>query len=350
LFAITQVLSDGFELRNWLTAKEYSVKLSPTSQAELERFKPGEILLTRISPISQTDWMFSSSYTVMGNLGKPKLAVAIGNFKQNYKEFLYSDAPELLEEAWRSVERYHQDFLDFFGSDEVTLPGYQLGKKITEFQEVITKKQLAQAGIGESTSMAEMAQAAGLEDEELAEVAENLGMDAKAVSTVIKSQESVTKMITPKVELPPELKKAESVTVLADPRWGQMFLPTYAQFKLMLETEAWQNETETEKAKKLLRQYLEDQTINAFIWHRLEAEHSTQLEAALRSFLDRPAFSLQTDLDSVLQEFGKPLAPELPEIASVPLHLHNLFQEALAEVGKSKPKDKEKKKVKKGFL
>jgi hypothetical protein len=110
-------------------------------------------LLTRIAPVTEDYWMFSGPCIPMGALGKPKLAVAIGNFKDNYKPFLYSDASDLLEEAWNSVERYHQDFLDFFGSDEVTLSGYQLSKKIAEFQEVLTKKRLAEAGIDESKSL-----------------------------------------------------------------------------------------------------------------------------------------------------------------------------------------------------
>jgi hypothetical protein len=135
LFAITKILPDGFELRNWLTAKHYIVKPNNTQiLQEMFRFKEGEILLTRISPVTDTYWMFSSPYTAMGKLGKPKLAVAIGNFKENYKNHLYSDAPVLLEQAWQSVAQYHQRFVDFFGSDEVTMPGYQLNKKIAEFQ------------------------------------------------------------------------------------------------------------------------------------------------------------------------------------------------------------------------
>ncbi len=111
LFAVTQILPDGFELMNWLTAKHYMVKPDgPARQKELERVKLGEIILTRIAPVTEEYWTFSGPSTLMGNLGKPKLAVAIGNFKDNYKGFLYSDAPELLEEAWRSVEKYHQDF------------------------------------------------------------------------------------------------------------------------------------------------------------------------------------------------------------------------------------------------
>jgi hypothetical protein len=39
-----------------------------------------------------------------------------------------------------------------------------------------------------------------------------------------------------------------------------------------------------------------------------------------------------------LRAQGKALTPLLPEIASVPLHLHHLFQEAVLEVSKERPK------------
>ncbi|XGV96525.1 MAG: hypothetical protein ACAF41_27805 [Leptolyngbya sp. BL-A-14] len=347
LFAVTKSLPDGFELMNWLTAKHYTVKPNdPAALEEMQRFRLGEILLTQIAPVTDAYWTFSSSWKVMGNLGKPKLAVAIGNFKQNYKESLYSDAPELLEEAWRSVERYHQDFLDFFESDAITLPGYQLGKKIAEFQDVLTKKQLAEAGIDESKSLAELAEEAGMDEAEIEEAAEAMGADAKAVSTMLKSKEAAAKMVTPKIDLPPELKKAEAVTVLAHPRWGQMFLPTYTQVEAVLQAEDWQS---VPGAAKLVRKYLEDPAINAFVWQRLATAYPTSLEIVLQAVLDRPNFSLPSDLEALLQEYKKPLHPDLPEIASVPLHLHDLFQEALKEVSKSKPKDKDGQKPKKGF-
>ncbi|MCL6435970.1 MAG: hypothetical protein K6T90_17515 [Leptolyngbyaceae cyanobacterium HOT.MB2.61] len=347
LFAVEQILPDGYQVMNWLTAKHYQVKPSdPANIKELERVKLGEIIQGRISPVTEEYWTFSGPLMRMGNLGKPKLAVAIGNFKQHYKPFLYSDAPDLLEEAWLSVERYHQDFLDFFGTNEITMSGYQLGKKIAEFQEVVAKKQLEKAGIDESKSLADLAEEAGMEDEDIEAVAETMGVDAKTLSTALKSKETVTRMVTSKVELPPELKKAESVTVLAHPRWGQMILPTYTQFKTLLETEDWQN---VKGAENLVRKYLEDPAINTCVWQKLVAEYPESLENILQNVLDRPNFKLQKDLNALLQEYHKPLEPELPEIASVPLHLHELFQEALAEVNRAKPKTKGNQKPKKGF-
>lgn len=349
LFAVTKILPDGFEVMNWLTAKHYTVKPNdPTTLQEMARFKEGEILLTRIAPVTDAYWMFSGPCMPMGSLGKPKLAVAIGNFKDNHRDALYGDAPDLLEEAWKSVAEYHHQFLDFFESDEVTLPGYQLNKKFIEFQEQLTKRQLAAAGMDESKSLSDLAEEAGITEEDMKVAAEEAGADATAVSQLFDNSQGKPKMVSPKVDLPDELKKAEQVTVFTHPRWGQMFLPTYSQFKTILESEDWETNPAT---NKLVRKYLEDPVINVFIWHRLAEQYSTQLEKVLQSFLGRPEFKVESDLDALLQEHGKLLEPELPEIASVPLHLHNLFQEALSEVNKSKSKNKGKKNVKatKGF-
>lgn len=332
LFAVVSASSDGLEVRNWLTDKHYTLSTDTPETARQE----GEILLTRIAPLDENRWMFSGSPTVMGKLGKPKLAVAIGNFRQSYKSALYSDAPDLLEQAWQSVEQYHQEFSTFFGGDEVVLPGYQLDKKLQEFQEQLTQKQLSLAGIDPHKSLTAAATEAGVEPEAIDAVAESLGMNAQTASQVF-NQKSAAKMVTPKIELPPDLKKAEQVTVLADARWGQMFLPTYHSLKVLLEGKDWQN---VKGGEKMVRSALESPSFNAFVWRRLAHQYATPLETGLRSILDRPEFTLDNDLDSLLQEFKKPLEPELPDIASVPLHLHTLFQEALTEVSKTKPKGK----------
>ena len=341
LFAVNRISDDGFELSNWLTNKQYTVKIDSKEQQQLKRAKEGEILLARIVPVCDSYWMFSSPITLMGRLGKPKLAVAIGNFKDNYKNYLYGDASELLEEAWLSVEKYHQRFVDFFGSDEITLPGYQLEKKLSELQEQVNQNTLEAAGIDSSKSLKEMVRDADISDEEMAEVVEGMGVEAKAISKVLDSNKSV-KMVTPKVELPPHLKKAEEVTVLSFPRWGQIFLTNYTQVKSLLENG---NVNEQINSDKLVREYLESAEIKACVWHRLSEQYPEQLEKLLQQVLNRPEFNLKHNYTDLLKEFNKNLNAELPEIASVPLHLHNLFQEALSEVkgksskkGKSKPK------------
>ncbi|MBV6624287.1 MAG: hypothetical protein KI793_15330 [Rivularia sp. (in: Bacteria)] len=344
LFAANKISDENCILKNWLTNKQYLVKIDEKEQQQLKRAKEGEILLARIVPINDNFWMFSSPITLMGRLGKPKLAVAIGNFKKNYKNNLYGDAPELLEEAWLSVEKYHQNFVKFFGRDEVTLPGYQLEQKLGELQEQVQESRLEAAGIDSSKSLQEMAQDADISDEEMTDVAEQMGVESKVLSQVLDSKQSI-KMVTPKVELPNHLKKAEEVTVLSFPRWGQIFLTNYTQLKNLL---ADNNIEEQANSAKLVKEYLESPEIKACVWQRLSEEYPQQLEKLLQQVLNRPNFNLETDYVELLKEFNKNLNVELPEIASVPLHLHNLFQEALSEV-KGKSSKKAKSKSKGGF-
>lgn len=346
IFVVLSIASDQFELMNWLTEKQYRVRPNGLQAAEtLARLKPGEIVLTRISPLTETDWIFSGPMQLLGKLGKPKLAVAIGNFKDQFNQHLYGDAPVLMEEAWQSVERYHQEFIDFFEGDEVTLSGYELNKKMAQFQEMTTQKQLDTAGIDSNKSLAELVEESGLSQDEIAESAAELGAEAGIAQQLLDKQKTL-KMVMPKIDLPDLLRKAEAVTVLVHPRWGQSFLTDYSRLTTLLSNQG----QEPEALDRLLLKYLKDTSISAYIWYRLAHKFPDSLEVALQRALARPEFDLKNDLDGLLRTFEKPLNPGLPEIASVPLHLHNLFQEALAEVNASKSKNKKGKvKQKAGF-
>lgn len=350
LFKVLQVEEGAgkrYELMNWLTEKHYWVSPSAAQAAEdLGRLSPGEIVVTRLLPIAADNWTFSGPLMLLGKLGKPKLAVAIGNFKNWFPGHLYGDAPDLLEEAWASVDHFYSDFVEFFGSDRLTLSGYELNKKLQAYQEVTTERRLAEVGVDGSKSLQELAAESGVSEDDLAESVEALGADADQVSRLFKNKQAV-KMAMPSINLPDDLRRAEAVTVFVHPRWGQTFLKDYSRLSQFCET------TDDESAAKLDRltqRYLDDDAVNAYVWHCLADEKPEPLLASLRRVLNRPELTVN-DLDDVLAQAGKPLEPTLPEIASVPIHLHNLFQDALQEVGQSssKKKSKTKSKQKTGF-
>jgi hypothetical protein len=348
LFEIIQILPDRFELMNWTTAKHYQViKDERVTKTEMARWQPGDIILTRIAPISDREWMFFSDSILKGKLSKPKLAVAIGEFKKNYKEYLYSDAPELLKQAWDSVAVYHQEFVDFFGSDRLILSGQELKKKLGELQQIISKKKLAAAGIDDSKSLQEVMKEAGADEEEIAQAAAEMGEDSQMVAKAMKSQEKLS-MVTPKIELPPEILKAEEVTAFSHPKWGQSFIASYRRLQKLLESDL-KEEQDLENCKSLIRKYLETPEINFYIWQQLKEEYPKSLEKILQLVLERPNFNLNTDLETTLKDFHKNSEPELPDSASVPQHLHNLFEEAVTQVSKSKSKTKKTTKKAKGF-
>ena len=345
LFEIEAIDGDRYRLMNWLTAKTYTVYAhQDIPEKERSRWQPGEIILTIIAPFDDANWFFFSDRVIKGQLSQPKLAVAVGEFRDNFPEHLYADAPELLNQAWESVKIYHDEFVNYFGSDRIVESGYQLNKQIQELQQQMSKQRLAEAGIDDEKSLSQMLAESGASEEEFAENAANLGADAEAVAKIIKNKDKLS-MVTPKVDLPPDIKQAETVTVFSHPKWGQMFLPTYSKFGELLT----QQDEESEKtALKYLQKYLTMPEANYYVWQQLSTEYPEAISKLLQQHTNRPDFDLNRDLEPLLEEQGKPATPQLPSIASVPIHLNNLFETALAQVQKSK--SKKKKKAKKGFL
>lgn len=347
LFVVLQVTPESYELMNWLTEKRYWAQSCDLQSEQLSRLSPDEIIVARLSPVTETDWMFSGPLLLLGKLGKPKLAVAIGNFRNWFPDHLYGDAPELFEEAWKSVERYHDEFVHFFGSERVTLSGHELNKKLQAYQEFTTQRQLENAGIDSSKSMQELMDQAGVSKTEIVESVESLGEDGRQVERLLNSSKAM-KMVAPPIQLPNDFRNAEAVTVFVHPRWGQTFLKDYQHMTELLQA---MDEDSTAQLDRLIYRYLKEDAVNAYIWHRFAEENSEALQVSLRRILSRPDFSIQEDLDEVLVASEKLLEPKLPDIASVPVHLHDLFQDALQEVNKnsSKKKAKGKRKQKTGF-
>ena len=353
LFVVREAEGERYQLMNWLTEKVYSVwATSEQSSDLLARMSPGEIVMTRLLPVGDATWMMSGPLTLLGKLGKPKLAVAIGNFKKWFPHHLYGDAPALKEAAWDSVQQQYEDFVELFGGEQVTLSGHELNKKFQTYQEKTTEAQMAAAGIDGEKSIKEVAQEAGVSDEDIADAMEAVGAESAAAKKLLESPKAM-KMVMPKASLPDEFRSAKAVTVFVHPRWGQTLRKDYADLEAAIADSnhpASQAQDVQTKIDRIVQKYLDDEQVNAHVWHVIASEHPAALEASLQRVLNEPEFKIDRDLDDAIARYGKPLTPELPESASVPVHLHNLFQEAIAAVGKAeKPKKAKKAKKKSGF-
>ncbi|MGB3670422.1 MAG: hypothetical protein WA783_08425 [Phormidesmis sp.] len=341
LFVVSEAIDRSYQLTNWLTQKQYSVRSNREQASEvLNRLGDGEMMIARLMPVSEDEWTFSGPLTLLGKLGKPKLAVAIGNFRQWFPGQLYGDAPELKEAAWESVKQQYADFVDLFGGEKVVVSGYELNKKLQAYQDRSTEQKLADAGLDSSKSIKDLAQDAGVSKADMTEAVDALGTEGKVAANLLESQKTL-KMVMPKVDLPEDLRRAERVTAFAHPRWGQTFLKDYVRLEELLAAD-----DEPEAIDRLVLKHLENERAIAPVWQQLAQDYGQPLEAALRRILGNDAFEIETDLEGAIARYGKALTPTLPDTASVPVHLHNLFQEALKAVGKDAKKQSGKKKPK----
>ncbi|NJN24119.1 MAG: hypothetical protein HC810_06635, partial [Acaryochloridaceae cyanobacterium RL_2_7] len=131
-----------------MTQKRYQVFYSSEAISPvLKRLKPKDIIQCRLLLIGDEAWIFSGPVLHLGQLGETKLAVAIGSFRQHHPESLYADAPDLLAEAWESVELMHRSFQEFFNQATLTLSGEELHQRLQEYQDSLTQKELESKGL-----------------------------------------------------------------------------------------------------------------------------------------------------------------------------------------------------------
>ncbi|MCM1983932.1 hypothetical protein [Lyngbya confervoides] len=317
-----------FEVMNWLTAKRYALGVFP-AQSPARPLQVGEVIQGHLVPLDSTLWMFTGPQLRLGKLGEAKLAVVIGSFRQNHGEFLYGDAPDLLAAAWASVERSHQSFMDFFGGPVVTLSGAQLHRQLEDFQAHLAQQQIDASGLDGSKTLQDLSAEAGQSTHEVTSRLAALGLDAQASERLI-SERSLAQMMRPTLELPPSLRHAPQVTVITDARGGQVFLENY---QALCQTLAQIDQTPPDQLQTLAQAYLSDPNFKPFVWQQLAEARPEALEQFLRRGLNQPQFELHRDLASLLAQSWDDLRPQLPETASVPLHLHELFQRAVAKVG-----------------
>ncbi len=349
LFEIDEKTPEGYLLlRNWLTAQSYRVYPNGSESPDLlKRMQPRGILMSRISPLDSEHWFLSGPNLFLGALGKPKLAMAVGNFKRYHPDSLYEDAPELLEEAWRSVVQHYRDFVDYFGSDRLTLPGPKLSQQLTAFQDALAQQKMDQAGVDEQTSIQELAQKSGTNLSAVEEAAENVGANLKTVSSVLQSQ-GKPRMAPIELEVPEHLRRAEQVTLLVHPEWGQAFLDNYAQIQsLLTELPVAVGDRQTELTQ-MLHALLSKSELSPYVWYHFAQEMPQNFSAAFAILLQQPNWQ-STELPQVLESFGHRAEPVLPEVANLPVHLNELFQTAMLDLTKGRAKNKKQAKKKQGF-
>ncbi|MEM6503661.1 MAG: hypothetical protein AAF685_17715 [Cyanobacteria bacterium P01_C01_bin.89] len=365
IFVVKKADQGVFTLRNWMT--DFSYDVVPTQlqlPADLERLAPKEVVISRLSPLDEDRWIFSGPMYLLGALSKPKLAMAIANLKRHHGEASYGGAPELLEEAWESVASHHQSFLDYFGSDTVTLPGRQLNHQLKQFQDHRTQAQMEQAHIEEKTSLRALVQkasetngAAGVDLVDVEATAEEVGVDLDSgVGKVAQSLSgSRTQLTSPQVEVPEALQRAKEVTALSDPQWGLVFIKNYGDLKGLIKRVA--NRTgEEQKGDQIhnqksdidsLNQALSNLDIPTFAWIKLANIEPDNFIQAMEKVTGDRHWNPEK-LTELLKSVDRHSKAQLPEVANVPQHLNALFQKVLLDSTK-KAKSSSSRKKKKGF-
>jgi len=104
----------------------------------------------------------------------------------------------------------------------------------------------------------------------------------------------------PEMSFPEGLLKSKDVGIVFDELSGQHYLINYG---IILNVFQNPDELKIQRYKRDILTYLEDQTISPHVLKRLFFRYPQNAEFVIREILDRPEFSLEKDLDPLMDEF-----------------------------------------------
>ncbi len=105
--------------------------------------------------------------------------------------------------------------------------------------------------------------------------------------------------VRPSIELPPELRSAESVGMLSHPEQGLFFL---AEFRRFLDTFAEPARADVAGNRRRVLKYLEDKSIPAVVFEMVAGAEPDKATETLRRVLGDPHFDWRRDGDRLLRE------------------------------------------------
>jgi len=268
IFQVRQILAHNhFELFNLVNEVSYTVASNPDSPLPLEK---GEYIAARILPF-QDHHLFVGTIDRLPTRKKNELYELVAEIQLQNPRMAFIDNKDRIEQAYRIQLDEYQDFVSFFGSDEVILNGTELPEKMREFYHYrYFQKRSQETG-----------------------------------ATIARAfQEKYHQLPpSPSFDFLPDLESQENLGLIYDKTEGMVFLLHYGRLREIF------SRTDFKKIKnwrQVVQGYLEDPAISSLPFKRLGKEFPENTQAVFKALLKRKAFSIEDDLPFLIRHY-KPM-------------------------------------------
>lgn len=241
----------------------------------------GSFIITRLVPVGD-EWLLSGVASLSSASHRDEVYRIAAEAASTQRRVLFRN-PEKLKQAWDLQRKERLDFIAFFGSDLVVLPGAKLAERMRAYRHFL---------------MHEL-------------------RDAEGKSAADRAKEAygfVPK--TPDLDLPEDLRRAKTVGVIYDEVEGLHFL---ANFGLVGETFSNPELASDKRHRDAVLGYLKEPTIPPLALRRLAERDPKRASLVFQSVLKKPGFSWERDGEALLRRYKASYfeRPTLPSVTPI---------------------------------
>lgn len=280
IFEVNERDGDALLIFNLLDELTYRV-YSNAGPAIFSTMRRGSFINARIVPLGD-DWMLSGTTELFSASSRQDVYRRVTELSSQFPHLVFRN-PEKLAAAWELQREERANFIAFFGSDLVVLPGHELPERMRAYLHFRTYE----------------------------------ARDAEGKTVADRVQEAFgTKPSVPEMAWPPEFLEAETLGVVYDELDG---LNQYIDFGLIEETFANPALVRNHKHREVVQSYLKDPSISPRLLSRLAERDPERASQVFQVFLKKPRFSWAKDGEALLHRYKASYyrQPVLPSVMLV---------------------------------
>ena len=244
---------------------------------------PRSFMIARLVPVVD-EWLISGFIHVYPATAHKEVYRSVLKALPGSQKAVFRN-PVKLEQAWKTQREEREQFVAFFGSEEIILRGSEVPERMRAFRHY----QLYDVYDADGRTMADRAR------------------EAHGVAPLEIDQ-----------EMPEAIAQAKSVGLIYDETEGLTFLMDFA---LVQETFADPTLLADRNRTEAVLAYLRDDGVSPFVLRRLARRDPERACEVFRHILQEPGFSWERDGEALLrqykaEEYGRPALPKVTPISS----------------------------------
>ncbi len=279
-FKVKKDDNDKYLLMNMSNNKKYCVFKISTEKV----LKIGEYIIARLLPINNETYIFSNIIYQVKEEKNTHIQSLVAQFELDYPQSAFLDNKNKMESSHRIQLIEYDDFVEFFGNDEVIVKGVNISQRLNEFYHYrYFQKKDKESG--------------------------------KTIAKIFREKYGVFPEL-PIVNFPENVTSLEEVGIVYDREEGLSFFPWYGIFS---ETFINENNIDIVGYKECVLEYLKSDTISTLPFKKALKKYPNNFANVFKKILNRKRFNIPDDYNKLMEKHKLFFINHIPEPSLIPM-------------------------------
>lgn len=281
IFKVKKVDTENYVLLNMGNNQKYCTYKDSTDKS----LKSGDHIITRLLPIAKDQFIFSNIIYQLDEDKNTHIQNVAAQFELDFPQSAFLENKNKKESSYRIQALEYEDFVEFFGNDEIIVKGNEISQRLQEFYHYryFQKKDK---------------------------------VSGKTIAKLFREKYGVYPEL-PIINFPYNVVSLEEVGIVYDRQEGLNLLPWYGIFCEMFRD--YEKNIDTPGYKECVIEYLKSDTISTLPFRKAVKKYPENFIKIFKNLLARKRFNIPEDYNKTMEKYKGSFINRNPEPSVIPM-------------------------------